>query len=223
VFLARTAAQFHSNLKLLARTTDRLEGTKVALSAVLRGVNTALEAVGIESSTIKALGGAPNLDPLGETYYSVTPFRYGDYIAKFSLAPVAPALRALTGIEIDATDRPNAIRETVQQQMDVIDGVWEFRVQLCRDLDKQPIEDSTVAWDETEAPFRRVGLVMAPHQDSWAKDKVQAIDEAMRFSVWTGIEAHRPLGNINRARRDAYRHSADFRAKFNRCPIHEPA
>lgn len=223
VFLAKTAAQFHSNLKLLARTTDRLEGTKVALSAALRGVNTALEAVGIESSTIAALGGAPNVDPLGETYYSVTPFRYGDYIAKFSLAPVAPALRALTGTTIDATGRPNAIRETVQQQMDTIDGVWEFRVQLCRDLDRQPIEDSTVAWDEQHAPFQRVGLVMAPHQDSWAQDKVQAIDEAMRFSVWTGIAAHQPLGNINRARRDAYRHSSDFRARFNRCPIHEPA
>jgi hypothetical protein len=45
----------------------------------------------------------------------------------------------------------------------------------------------------------------------------------MRFSVWTGLAAHRPLGNINRARRDTYRHSADYRASTNRCPIHEPA
>ncbi|ABE40480.1 catalase family protein [Rhodopseudomonas pseudopalustris] len=223
VFLVKTASQFHASLKLLARTTDRMEGAKVALSAALRGVNTALEAVGIESSTIQALGGAPNIDPLGETYYSVTPFRYGDYIAKFSLAPVATALRALTGNAIDATDRPNAIRETVQKEMGVIDGVWELRVQLCRDLDKQPIEDATALWDEADAPFQRVGLVMIPHQDSWAKERVQAVDEAMRFSVWTGLAAHQPLGNINRARRDAYRHSADFRARFNRCPIHEPA
>jgi len=223
VFPARTAKQFHGNLKLLAATTDVLEGAKVVLSTALRGVNTALEAVGLESQAVQALGGAPNVDPLGETYYSITAFRYGDYIAKFSLAPVAPTLRALTGVEIDAGNRPNAIREAVQQEMGVIDGVWEFRVQLCRDLDKQPIEDATVAWDEADTPFQRVGVVMAPHQDSWAKERVQAVDEAMRFSVWTGLEAHRPLGNINRARRDAYRYSSDFRARFNRCPIHEPA
>ncbi len=38
----------------------------------------------------------------------------------------------------------------------------------------------------------------------------------------TGIAAHRPLGNINRARRNTYRHSADFRVRVNDCPYHEP-
>ena len=39
-------------------------------------------------------------DALGETYFSVTPFRYGDYIAKFSLAPVSPSLTGLAGKEV---------------------------------------------------------------------------------------------------------------------------
>jgi hypothetical protein len=222
VFLTKTAGQFLANLKLLAKTTDRLEGTKKAMSAVLRGVNTALEAVGIESPKLQGLGGAPNVDPLGETYYSVTPFRYGDYIAKFSVAPVAPALLALKGSEIDAATDPDAIRAQVRQEMAGIDGAWEIRVQLCRDLDKQPIEDSTVQWKETETPFQRVGTIRVPPQDSWAAAQVEAVDERMRFSVWTGLAAHRPLGNINRARRGPYRHSAQFRADFNKCPIHEP-
>ena len=133
VFQAKTADAFLSSLKLLAKTTDRIEGIKVAVSSVMRGVNTALQAVGVQSPTIGALGGAPNIDPLGETYYSVTPFRYGDYIAKFSIAPVAPALTALTGTKIEATrDRPDAIRETVQDEMRTIEGEWEIRVQLCR-------------------------------------------------------------------------------------------
>ena len=45
----------------------------------------------------------------------------------------------------------------------------------------------------------------------------------MRFSIWTGLAAHRPLGNINRARNAPYKHSAGFRQRFNKCPIHEPA
>jgi hypothetical protein len=59
-------------------------------------------------------------------------------------------------------------------------------------------------------------------QDSWDAARVERVDEQMRFDVWTGLAAHQPLGNINRARRDVYRHSADFRARFNGCPYHEP-
>lgn len=222
VFQARNAEAFLGSLKLLARTTDRAEGLKVAASTVLRGVNRALQAVGVESTTLASLGGAPNADPLGETYYSLTPFRYGDHIAKFSIAPVAPALTARTGSEIDAAGRPDAIRETVRAEMRGIEGVWEFRVQLCRDLERQPIEDPTVAWPEDEAPFQRVGTITVRPQDSWDAERVRAVDAGMRFSVWTGLAAHRPLGNINRARNAPYRHSANVRQRFNGCPIHEP-
>ena len=47
MFKAKTAEDFLGNLKLLAKTTDRMEGAKVALSSVLRGVNKTLEAVGV--------------------------------------------------------------------------------------------------------------------------------------------------------------------------------
>lgn len=44
----------------------------------------------------------------------------------------------------------------------------------------------------------------------------------MRFSVWTGLSAHCPLGNVNRARKAPYKHSSKFRENFNHCPIREP-
>jgi catalase len=222
VFQSKNTRQFLSNLKLLAKTADKAQGTKKTMSAVLRGVNTALSAVGIESPKLQSLGGAPNVDPLGETYYSVTPFRFGDHIAKFSMAPASPELTALTGRQIDASGRPDAIRETVRAEMRRIAGVWDFRVQLCRDLERQPVEDPTVEWKEEETPFQKVGAVRVEPQDSWEPGRVEQVDEAMRFSIWTGLAAHRPLGNINRARNEPYRHSATFRERFNRCPIHEP-
>lgn len=223
VFQAKTADKFLGNLKLLAKTTDRMENTKKALSATLRGVRHAVEAVGGQlPAALNSLGGAPQSEPLGETYYTTVPFRYGAYIAKFSLVPVAPAMTDLTGKEIAIEGRANAIREEVQKEMRSIDALWEFRVQLCRDLERQPVEDPTVRWDEDEAPFITVATVRARAQDSWAPALIEKVDEEMRFSVWTGIAAHQPLGNINRARRDPYRHSADFRAAFNGCPYHEP-
>ncbi|AYD05232.1 catalase family protein [Neorhizobium sp. NCHU2750] len=222
VFQAPDAEKFLSSLKLLARTTDRMEGTKTVLSSVLQTVNQGLAAVGVASPTIQSLGGAPNLDPLGETYFSVTPFRYGDYVAKFRLKPVSADLTQRTGTLIDASVREDAIRETVRAEMQETRGEWEFQVQLCRDTDAQPIEDPTVEWKEEDAPFVTVATVTAVPQDSWSDDKVRKVDEEMRFSVWTGLAAHQPLGNINRARKLPYEHSAQFRATFNGCPFHEP-
>jgi catalase len=222
VFQAPNAEKFLGNLKLLAKTTDRMEGTKEVLSSVLQTVNKGLEAVGISSPAVQSLGGAPNVDPLGETYFSVTPFRYGDYVAKFRLKPVSVGLTELMGREIDTSVSENAIRETVQAEMRDIRAQWEFQVQLCRNIEDQPIEDPTVEWDETDAPFVTVAIVSAGPQDSWSDEKVDEVDERMRFSVWTGLAAHQPLGNINRARKAPYEHSAQFRQGFNRCPIHEP-
>ncbi len=222
VFQAPNPNKFLSSLKLLARTTDKMKGTKEVLSSVLQTVNKGLEAVGISSPTMQGLGGAPNVDPLGETYFSVTPFRYGDYIAKFRVKPVSPDLTKLTGTEIDASVRDDAIRETVQAEMQETRAEWEFQVQLCCDVEAHPIEDPTVEWKEDDAPFVTVATISAAPQDSWSDAKVQKVDEAMRFSVWTGLVAHQPLGGINRARKQTYQHSAEFRANFNGCPFHEP-
>ena len=223
VFQAKTAETFLGSLKKLAGTTDRMEGVKTAMSAVLRGVNSALETVGVQSPAIQSMGGAPNVDPLGETYYSVTPFRYGDHVAKFSVVPVSADLTSRTKKEIDGSADPDMIRRTVKGEMLLFDGVWELRVQLCRDLEKQPVEDPTVEWKEEDSPFQTVATIHAGRQDSWDDAQVRRVNEEMRFSPWTGLTAHRPLGNINRARKAPYEHSAEYRARFNRCPIHEPA
>lgn len=222
VFQAPNAKKFLSNLKMLAKTTDRMEGTKEVLSSVLQVANKGLEAVGLASPKVQSLGGAPNVDPLGETYFSVTPFRYGEYVAKFRLKPVAHGLLELEGREIDTSVGDNAIRDTVRAEMQDIRGEWEFQVQLCRDIEKQPVEDPTVEWDEEEAPFATVARIFVEPQDSWSDEQVSTVDEKMRFSVWTGLKDHQPLGNINRARKVPYEHSSRFREAFNGCPIHEP-
>ena len=192
-------------------------------SKVLQGVNSALTAVGLPSTKLGSLGGAPNVDPLGESYYSLTPFRYGDYIAKFSVAPIAPALTALTGAKIHADGEhptPSAKRCGARWPVSKADGSFGCSCAAIWRSSRSRIPPSSGRRDE--APFQRVGLITAAPQDSWAPDTVKAVDEAMRFSIWTGLAAHRPLGGINRARNAPYKHSAGFRQRFNGCPIHEP-
>ncbi|MDB5665687.1 MAG: catalase [Cypionkella sp.] len=221
VFAAKDPESFLKNLKLLAKTTDRATWAKVALSSVLRGTEKALEAVGGESGILKALGGAPNVHPLGETYYSQTAFRHGDYVAKYQLVPASPNLTRLTGAEIDPGDDPDAIRKQVDIAM-MGGGTWDFRVQLRRDAKNMPVEDATVQWSEEISPFQTVARLHAAPQRGWTDARAALVDDSMRFTVWTGLEAHRPLGAINRVRKPVYDMSSAFREQFNHCPIHEP-
>lgn len=221
-FAVPTAEAFLRNLKLLAKTTDKAEGLKKVLSATLRGAETLIEAVGGESGTLKFIGGHPETHILGEHFFSQAPVRYGDYIAKISLAPLSPELVALTDAPLDVNGRPDGLREAVKAFFAAHGAVWDLRVQLCTDLDAMPVEDASKIWPEDRSPYVTVGRITAGMQDSWSAENVAAIGDGMSFSPWHGIVAHQPLGSIMRVRRDAYKASADFRRNRNGCPMHEP-
>ena len=222
VFAAPDAKAFAKNLKLLAATTDKAEGAKKVFSHLLRAVEAPLEAIGLPSTTLKQMGGAPNNHPLGETYFSATPYRFGDYIAKLALFPVSPALTRLTGEVVSTRGRPDALREEVNAVLAGQGGRWELRVQLNRDLETMPIEDATVEWKEADSPFLTVATLSVEPQASWTEGASEPVDDALSYNIWNGIVAHQPLGNVNRARRETYRFSAEYRGRFNGCPIHQP-
>ncbi|MBV9842126.1 MAG: catalase family protein [Sphingomonadaceae bacterium] len=221
-FFAPNPKMFLQNLKLLARTTDKAEGFKRGLSAVLRAAEGALELVGLQSSALQSLGGAANSHPLGRTYFSQTAFRYGDHIAKFQLAPVSPNLVELAGATVHTHDRPDALREDVREVLAEQETVWELRVQLCTDLEAMPIEDASVAWDEKQSPFRTVARLIVEPQAAWEPGISEKREDELAFTPWHCLEAHRPLGGVNRARKPAYEMSSGFRGRFNGCPVHEP-
>jgi len=151
-FAAPTPKKFFGNLKLLALTTDKAEGTKKMLSAAFRGAEAALETIGGSSTSLNSLGGAKPVHPLGATYFSQTAFRSGDYIAKFQLVPVS-GIKDYADETINATGRPDAIREAMNELLIEQGGKWELRVQLCTDLDAMPLEDATISGTNRKAPF----------------------------------------------------------------------
>jgi hypothetical protein len=221
-FLAPNAKKFLGSLKLLASTTDKIPRLKRAFSALLRGTERALEAVGGESGTLKGLGGHPETNILGETFFSEVPFLYGEHIAKWQVAPVSPELLALKNAHVDLADKPNGLRQAVVEHFAAHGGEWELRVQLCVDLEAMPIEDASVVWPETLSPFVPVARIRVPPQPAWNQVLSKEMDDGLAFSPWHGLAAHRPLGSINRARRLAYAGSANARSPRGRCPIHEP-
>ena len=220
-FASPTPKAFLANLKMLAKTTDIGEGVKKGLSATMRTLDAALESVGIQSPTIQTLGGAPNTHPLGETYYTQVPIRHGDYIAKLSVAPVSTNLTELAGSKVDTSGRPNALREDMGEVLIEQDGVWELRVQLCTDLEKMPVEDASVVWDEKESPYAAVARLTVPAQLGWELGLSEHQEHAVAYSPWHGLVAHQPIGGINRARKLTYERSVQFRGERNGCPVHE--
>jgi hypothetical protein len=221
-FTAPDPKAFLKTLKLLAKTTDKGPGLKKAFSAVARGLEAAIEAVGGESGTLKSLGGHPVTHILGESFSTVVPFLYGPYYAKLSVVPVAASLTALTDLELDLGDDPDGLRAAVNQYFSQNSGTWEVRVQLATDVEKMPIEDASVVWPEELSPFITVARIDVSAQPAWNQERAREMDDGLSFSPWHGLAAHRPLGGVMRVRKPAYEMSAGFRASHNGCPIHEP-
>lgn len=222
-FVRPGPAGFLKDSKLLAMTTEKAPRAKEVLSAVLRSAEAALEALGGESSKLKNMGGQPLTHPLGETYFTQVPFLFGRYMAKFSLAPVSPALTELQGAELkndDDDDQRAVINAFFTRHGQP--AAWELRVQLCVDIEKMPLEDASVEWDLKLSPYVAVATLSIPPQTAWDEAHSPEQEAALAFDPWHAVAAHRPLGAVNRARRAVMAASRRFRSNFNRCPIHEP-
>jgi hypothetical protein len=221
-FLKKDGKSFLSSLKLLAATTDRSPALKKALSAVLRGAESLIESAGGQSPTLVNLGGQRETHILGETFYSTTPFLYGEYMAKFSIAPASTELLALNKVPLDLKDKPNGLRAAVFSFFTEHGAQWELRAQLCTELKEMPIENPEVVWPESLSPYRTIARLVVPAQLAWSEARAKIIDEGYSFTPWHGIAAHRPLGSINRLRKRAYEASRAFRMKRNGSLLDEP-
>jgi hypothetical protein len=221
-FNAPSAKKFLGSLKAVAATTDKAEGAKKALSAVLQATEMLVEAFGGKSATLVSMGGHPETQVLGESYFTAAALRHGRYIAKLALVPVSAELQALTGQEVDLAGHPDGLREAVIDFMRGHRAEWALQVQLCTDLETMPVEDASVEWPQETSPYVTVARLVAEPQMAWGDAMAAAIDDGMFFSPWRGLAAHQPLGNVMRARKLAYEHSAQFRAARNGKVVKEP-
>ncbi|WFU73411.1 catalase family protein [Bradyrhizobium sp. CB2312] len=222
-FGAPTPKKFLPVITLLSKTTDRVQGLKKALSLVMRQVQRVLvAATGRPNLTVATLGGQPETHILGETFYNQAPIRFGDFIAKISVAPISPEMVDLKDAPLNLNGAPNGLREAVVEFFRKSGGVWEVRAQLCTDLELMPIENAAAVWPEEASPYRRIGRIEVPPQTGWSEARSFAVDDGMQFSPWHGLAAHRPLGGIMRARKEVYEMAKKFRSERNGRIIEEP-
>ncbi|MFO1327112.1 MAG: catalase [Rubrivivax sp.] len=80
--------------------------------------------------------------------------------------------------------------------------VWRLQLQRFVDEARTPIEDASVDWPESVSPYLTVADLVVESQP--ADEAFTRQIEASTFDPWQALEAHRPLGEVMRARKVAY-------------------
>ncbi|MDX2416047.1 MAG: catalase family protein [Xanthomonadales bacterium] len=151
-------------------------------------------------------------------YWSTTPYLFGEGRAvKYSVK---------TCHQLEDADPPRKLkdgylREAMREQMATDGACYDFYVQFQTDAELMPLEDATVEWDESLSPARKVARINIPPQSFESAGQMEFC-ENLAFNPWQSLSEHRPLGGLNRVRKDLYQALADFRHESNGVNYKEP-
>jgi hypothetical protein len=146
--------------------------------------------------TIQRMGATfkrPFLGFAAQSFGSVLPIAFGPYAAKLRLKPINGAPMA-----DGDTDWP----ADFQRQLKIEALRYELQAQFYESEAKTPIEDASQEWLEADAPFvtlARLTVNPPPADAQWQRQA-----EAGVFDPWQALTAHRPLGEVMRARKVVY-------------------
>ena len=126
-----------------------------------------------------------------ERFNTAAPLSCGPYAVKVRLRPVGNP---------PPSARSKDIVADLVERLAIGEVHWDMELQFFVDEATTPIEDASRAWPDAETPIVTVArLTLVAASDAAAKEA-----EAAKFDPWGGLMAHRPLGEIMRARKAAY-------------------
>lgn len=157
----------------------------------------------------------PPDSPTETTYFSVSPYKFGEANAKFRVAPAPDNCPAYT-LPKQNHDLPNFLRSALTQQLstDRVPACFVLQIQRQDANRFMPIEDTSIEWREQDSPFETVARITLPPQD-FDTPALNLQCDNLSFNPWFGIEAHRPIGGINRLRKAVYEAVSDYRHNQN--------
>lgn len=145
--------------------------------------------------------GKPFAGFANETLYTAAPIACGPYAVRVRLVPEqrngAPAARGCSDWNADFSKR-------LQQH----DLQWALQLQPFVREDITPIEDASVSWP---TPYTTVATLRLARQSTDPEGALAKEVEAGVFDPWQALAAHRPLGDVMRARKVVYYRSQQER------------
>jgi len=140
-------------------------------------------------------------------YWSTTPYLFGPGRAvKYSARPCSDRTS-----QTPSSPGDSYLLDAMRAHLAQSDACFDFLVQFQTDPERMPIEDATVEWNEKASPFVPVARIRIPRQSVGASVSMQQCEQSA-FNPWHCLADHRPLGGMNRARRDIYEAMSRFRA-----------
>ena len=138
-------------------------------------------------------------------YWSTTPYLFGPgravkYQARPSSGRTSPTPSPLTD---------TYLADALRTRLTTGEASFDFLVQFQVDAVRTPIEDATVEWKDTDAPWVPLARIRIPPQQV-APPGTGSCEDVV-FNPWHCLADHRPLGNMNRARRAIYQALAELR------------
>lgn len=148
-----------------------------------------------ELAKVARMTSAPR-HPLERVYSSVAPFQLGPHVVRWGLRP-APGGRL-----VEVPRSPDRLRTALAEQLRK-DG--SMRLELCVEMRggraRRPIEEGDVDWGGSLERIADLEILA----DGFGTPEQEELGERMSFNPWNALAAHRPLGNLNRARKLVYR------------------
>ena len=149
--------------------------------------------------------------PLNLTYWSTTPFKLGDENVQYLVI----ANRDNSMASKPNKDNPNFLRTAMVEQLKEQDATFDFAVLLPENPEELSINDATENWDiRSKSKSIVVATLQIPKQnfDSLMR---RELDEELSFTPWHALPEHRPIGEINLARKEIYQELSKFRHELN--------
>ena len=107
-------------------------------------------------------------DPLAIRYWSVTPYRLGKSIIKYSARPTDD------GAPVVVARSKDMLRQAMEAHLEARDAVFEFQVQVQSDPAAMPEEDPTVEWSERASIPRTVATIVIPARQRFATPRARS-------------------------------------------------
>ncbi|OVY91084.1 hypothetical protein [Pseudomonas aeruginosa] len=153
--------------------------------------------------------------PLHAGYNGISPYKLGEHNIKFRVVP-APEKCPAYQLPKQNQDLPNFLRAALYQQLSIdrTPACYAFQVQRQDPAKYMPIEDTSVEWKESDAPFATIADIIVPAQDFDSREQNLFCDN-LSFNPWHALPAHRPIGGINRLRKAVYEAVSGYRLGRN--------
>lgn len=154
--------------------------------------------------------------PLDVSYFSTTPYAYGNKVAKFSVVPKSDYTS-----EMPNRLEYNYLTNSMQSHLMSHEAKFDFLIQIRNGEKDMPINDASVEWSKNKCPFIKIGEISIPKQVFISKER-NYLSENLSFSPGNSVMDHKPLGNINLARVRIYKELSKFRHYRNKDKLIEP-